>query len=78
MNASHFRSGSRRLQKKLWWQNFRVSYITCQNISIFYEKKKKRLKLVNEIYGIISLPRQFFLPLVILNKKKSKQSYTGH
>ena len=25
MSASHFRSGSRRLQRKLWWQNFRVS-----------------------------------------------------
>lgn len=25
MSASHFRSGSRRLQRKLWWQNVRVS-----------------------------------------------------
>ena len=25
MSASHFRAGSRRLQRKLWWQNFRVS-----------------------------------------------------
>lgn len=27
LNASHFRSGSRRLQKKLWWQNFRLKLI---------------------------------------------------
>lgn len=27
MSASHFRSGSRRLQKKLWWQNFRLKLI---------------------------------------------------
>ena len=25
MSASHFRAGSRRLQRKLWWQNVRVS-----------------------------------------------------
>ncbi|XP_068695159.1 vesicle-associated membrane protein 8-like [Montipora capricornis] len=27
MSASHFRSGSRRLQRKLWWQNFRLKLI---------------------------------------------------
>lgn len=27
MSASHFRSGSRRLQRKMWWQNFRLKLI---------------------------------------------------
>lgn len=27
MSASHFRAGSRRLQRKLWWQNFRFKLI---------------------------------------------------
>lgn len=27
MSASHFRSGSRRLQRKLWWQNIRLKLI---------------------------------------------------
>jgi len=42
MSASHFRSGSRRLQRKLWWQNIRVSTVYClkpvrvtQNCKIF-------------------------------------------
>jgi len=57
MSASHFRSGSRRLQRKLWWQNFRVStvYKACQSYA------KLLMFLVCSLYFVLAFSESLLL-----------------